>query len=195
MHGRHGFLEFVSNKLGSGVGHIESTLSIRVGESSITSVLNELHGDEQVTVLGSDMEGSVLVHNSLLIHVLAFTKQNSYLIKVTFFTGTPDMCESFFGRLILGHIESKLVLGSFHSLELIIIGLKLEEHVGHLRVTVVGSVMKTSPLSVIDSVNISTFLQEKFSRLDSSFPACHVQRRAPLLIRLLKVRGNTRLVN
>ena len=55
MHGRHGFLEFVSNKLGSRVGHIEGTLSIRVSESSITSVLNELHGDEQVAVFGSDM--------------------------------------------------------------------------------------------------------------------------------------------
>jgi hypothetical protein len=119
-----------------------------------------LHGDEQVTVLGSDMKRSVLVHNCLLIYILAFTEQDSNLIEVTFFAGTPDMGESFFGRLVLGHVESNLVLRSFHCLELIIISLPLEEHVDHLRVPIIGSVVKTSPFSVILSVNVGTLLQE-----------------------------------
>jgi len=154
----HRFLEFVRDKLSSCMSHVHGTLTIRVSNLSISFILDKLLDDEQVAVLGSDMKRRVFVIDRLLIHILAFTNQNSNLIKVSFFARTPDVSETFLGGLIFGHIECQFVLGGAHSLELVSIGFPLEEHVDHTSVTVVSCVVEASPFPVILGVNVSTLL-------------------------------------
>jgi len=156
----HLLLDFVLEVVGSYLGHVQGALTVLVDDGSAGFIIiDQLEGDELVAVLGCDMESSVLVHDSLLVHVLAFTKQYSDLVEISLFAGFPDVCEGLLSRLVFGHVEGQFVLGGAHLGELIGVSFPLQESLDNLSVAVVCCIVESSPLPLISSVDVGTSLK------------------------------------
>lgn len=92
------------------------------------------------------------------------------------------MVEGLLGHIVLGKVESCLVLRSLHVNQSIGICIFFEKLVEQVCMAMIGSIVQGGPVTVVDSINIRSEFKQLQCCLKSTLFACHVQRRALLLI-------------
>ena len=95
--------------------------------------------------------------------------------------------ESLLDVIILTDDKSDSSLRIFNVGELVEVSLPLEQSIDSLGVSVVRSVVQSSPLSVVQGHDVGVLLQKELDALETALPASQVQRGALLLISRLLV--------
>mmetsp|Transcript_13437 Transcript_13437/g.16099 ORF Transcript_13437/g.16099 Transcript_13437/m.16099 type:complete len:251 (-) Transcript_13437:885-1637(-) len=147
-----------------------------------------------MTMLRSDVQGSVLQQLGLLVDVLALSDQHSAEVEIAEFASTPHVIECLLAGITLTEVEGESVLGCADLAQDVVISLPLKQGIADSGVAVVGRVVQGSPLAVILGVNRGARLQEQADSLQTALLACKVKRGAlqvilPLHLSLIDQQG------
>jgi hypothetical protein len=84
------------------------------------------------------------------------------------------MVEGLLGSIVLGNIESCLVLRSLHINQSIGVRIFFEKLIEEGGMAVIGSIVQGGPVTVVDSINISPKFKQLQCSLKGTLFACHV---------------------
>lgn len=169
---RKGLLGDDFNRL---VSQFVRTQPIGVGVVNERTALYKVLDDEEVTMLGSDVQWSVPQSLSLLVYVLPFPNKHSHKVKVALLARPPNVTESFLTIVTLAVVEGEFVLSGPHVDQDVIIGLPLEQLVADSSMAIVGRVVEWGPLSMVLRVDVCPTLKEKHYSCQATFLAGQVQ--------------------